>query len=48
MRDKRILGIKFIYCAVCDREIRESDATKQRGLLVCKECVDVMDHEGET
>ena len=46
-RDRRIIFERFIRCAVCDRPIRESEATEQRGKLVCPEDVDVQDHEGE-
>lgn len=46
-KDKRILGIKFVHCAICDRPIRKSEATLQKGRLVCPEDVDVLDHEGE-
>jgi len=46
-RDKRILGIKFVRCAICDRAIRESEAIEQNGSIRCLEDVDVLDHEGE-
>ncbi len=46
-KDRRILGEKFILCAICGRPIRESEGTEQRGKLVCPEDVDVQDHEGE-
>ena len=47
MKDTRILGIPFIECDICGKQIRESEATPQRGLRVCSDDVDVMDHEGE-
>lgn len=46
--DKRILGEPFTRCARCDRPIRKSEATLQKGKLVCPEDVDTLDHEGET
>lgn len=46
-KDKRILGIKFVHCAICDKPIRETEAIEQRGLLVCSDDVDTLDHEGE-
>lgn len=46
-KDKRILGIRFVRCAICDKAIRETEAIEQRGLKLCPEDVDVLDHEGE-
>lgn len=47
LRDRRILGIRFVLCGICGRPIRESEAVEQRGVQVCPEDVDIMDHEGE-
>lgn len=45
--DKRILGEKFILCDRCGRPIREFEAVDQKGLMVCPDDVDVLDHEDE-
>lgn len=46
-KDRRILGIKFVRCSICDKAIRESEAIEQKGTMRCAEDVDVLDHEGE-
>jgi hypothetical protein len=39
-RDHTIQGSPYIECAICAMTLRKSDASLQRGVLVCPDCID--------
>jgi len=42
------MGVVWYYCDRCDTQYPKDTLELQDGLLVCSECYDVKDHEGES